>query len=268
MKREIDAIYKSLCADILKFGVPVGNTKELTNIKITLHDIEHNIVSIRDLSPSYLFGEWLWYFTGRRDTNFISKFGAMWSRLTDDGKNANSAYGWLMKSAFGFDQIEKVIELLKTDPHSRRAVININTPNPNVIETKDEPCTIMLQFLLRDGKLYCTTVMRSNDIYLGFPYDIAFFTEVQKIIADRLKVEYGTYTHFATSFHVYDRDLPVIREIASKPITSLSKPIIFDRNKFHMCKWQMSQIVKNSNNAKEKVIELMKEFCDLEIKED
>ena len=89
---------------------------------------------------------------------------------------------------------------MTVDPNTRRAVVNINVPNVNVIETKDEPCTIALQFLNRDGKLHCTAIMRSNDIWFGTPYDWAFFIELQKVIADKLGLGYGTYTHFATSF--------------------------------------------------------------------
>lgn len=227
--REIDDIYFKLCKKVI-FGKRVGNTLESNNVMVTLHDIRENIVSIRDLSVNYLLGEWSWYFLGRNDVEFISVFGSMWRNLSDDGVTNNSAYGYLMKYRFAFDQIEKVVELLKRDPESRRAVINLNTPNERVIETKDEPCTIALQFLIRDEKLHCTAIMRSNDIYLGFPYDVAFFTELQKYIADRLMIDYGNYTHIAISLHLYDRDLWKIDDILDGPV---SKEIIVDRNKFH-----------------------------------
>ena len=229
MMKEIDEIYVNLCKQV-HFGKRVGNTLEANNVMITLHDIRDNIVTVRDISPCYLLGEWLWYFSGRNDVEFISAFGSMWEKLSDDGITNNSAYGYLMKRAFGFDQIEKVIELLKKDPDSRRAVINLNTPNAKVIETKDEPCTISLQFMIRSERLNCTAVMRSNDIYLGFPYDVAFFTELQKYIADRLMVDYGTYTHFAGSLHLYDRNWSKIDEIIDNPV---SKEVCIDRDKFH-----------------------------------
>ena len=98
-----------------------------------------------------------------------------------------------------------------------------------MIETKDEPCTIALQFRIRDNKLHCTGIMRSNDIWYGFPYDIAFFTELQMMMADELGVEYGSYTHFVTSLHVYNKDLDKIIKIISNPI---SVPIRFDRESF------------------------------------
>lgn len=227
---KIDNIYYDLCYKLLKCGNEVKGTRELNNVKIELEDINENIVSIRDISPAYLFGEWVWYFTGRNSMKFISAFGSMWEKLSDDGETNNSAYGYIMKSKYGFDQIETIVELLKKDPESRRAVININTPNPNVITTKDEPCTIALQFMIRNGKLNCTAMMRSNDIWFGFPYDVAFFTELQKYIADQLNIEYGTYTHFVTSLHLYERNYEDVEKIIDDPI---SKPIYFDRKKFH-----------------------------------
>ncbi len=229
--REIDQIYLNLCKDLYTEGKKVGNTRELSNVTITLNNIEENVVGIRNISASYLFGEWLWYFTARNNTKFISKFGSMWEKLSDDGITNNSAYGYIMMQKFGFDQIAKVIELLKADPNSRRAVINLNTPNQRVIETKDEPCTIALQFRIRNNKLYCTTMMRSNDIWFGLPYDIAFFTELQMFIADALGIEYGSYTHFDVSLHVYEKDIPKIQNIVFYRFKE--KIITFDRKKFH-----------------------------------
>lgn len=239
--REIDNLYWHMCQVVLN-GSKVGNTHEARNVCVTLHDINDNVVGIRDISPCYLLGEWLWYFIGRNDVEFISAFGSMWKRLSDDGKTNNSAYGYLMKWAFGFDQIEKIIELLSKDPNSRRAVINLNTPNEKVIETKDEPCTIALQFFIRSGKLYCTAMMRSNDIYLGFPYDVAFFTELQKYIADRLGVGYGSYTHFATSLHVYERDVEKLDNIVNNPEL---KRVKINRDKFHMWKYEVAKLISD-----------------------
>lgn len=255
-EKNIDDIYLTICKDLLH-APKVGNTRELRDVKLVLTDISNNIVSVRDISPSYLFGELLWYFTGKNDVEFIAKFSKMWERLSDDDVTNNSAYGFLMKYAHEFDQIEKMIELLQHDPESRRAVINLNTPNPWVIETKDEPCTIALQFLIRNGKLYCTTMMRSNDIWFGLPYDIAFFTTLQKYIATRLDVEYGTYTHFVTSLHMYDRDAEQISKIVDDPT---SKPINFNESAFFRNYDFLAGLVSHSRNPKEDVIQLFKDF--------
>lgn len=256
VSRDIDDIYFILCRDLLH-SKKVGNTRELTNVKIQLTNIGNNVVSIRDISPSYLIGELLWYFTGRNDMKFISRFSKFWEKISDDGVTSNSAYGYIMKKKHGFDQIEKIIELLQKDPDSRRAVINLNEANERVIETKDEPCTIAVQFLLRNGKLDCTTMMRSNDIWFGFPYDVAFFTELQKYVADRLGVGYGFYTHFVTSMHLYDRDAEKVRAIVDDPTI---KPVTFDRKAFHDHCENMAELVAGYNND---LIPFRRYFMDL-----
>lgn len=225
----IDDIYLTLVKDLLK-ARRVGNTKELLNVKITLKDITKNIVSIRGLSPSYLFGELLWYLNADNSLEFISQFSSFWNKLSDDGETCNSAYGYLIEKAHGYNQLEKVIEILKEDPNSRRAKININFPSDRVDTTKDEPCTMSVHFMIRHNKLDCTVVMRSNDIWFGFPYDVAFFTELQKLVAKELGVGYGWYTHFAVSLHMYDRDIEKLAEIVENPV---SKPIEFNRAKFY-----------------------------------
>jgi thymidylate synthase len=231
----VNEAYKSLC-ELLVDAPVVGNTREINNLKVEIEDVSNSIVSVRNTSLTYLLGELLWYFNGSRSLDYISKYSSFWKHISDDGVTSNSAYGYLLKYKHGFDQIEKVIELLKKDINSRRAVININVPNKHVIETKDEPCTIALQFLARNGKLSCTAIMRSNDIWFGTPYDWAFFIELQKFIADRLGLEYGTYTHFATSFHVYERNIEEVERIADSAIEDLYVPVEFDRDKFHKVK--------------------------------
>lgn len=219
----INDAWSRVADKILVDGNKVSGTQEISNVIFEITDIEKNILTIRDkFALHYYLGEMIWYASGANDVSFISKYGKIWQILSDDGIVNNSAYGYILKYKHGFDQIEKMVELLKFDKNSRRAVININVPNENVIETKDEMCTIALQFLLRDGKLNATGIMRSNDMSTGTPYDIYYFTEIQKYIANALDVDYGTYTHFVTSMHIYDRD-----------ISKISKSIENYRNDIH-----------------------------------
>lgn len=216
IKDNINDIYLDICRNILD-APEVNGTNELNNYIFTLKDISKNIITLKEknISKAYLIAELLWYFNGRNDCEFIGKFASLWNRITDDGITSNSAYGYIVFEKHNFNQLDKIVELLRIDPNSRRAVININIPNEKVIETKDEPCTIALQFLIRDNKLNCTTMMRSNDIWFGLPYDIVFFTTIQKIIANKLNIETGTYTHFVTSLHMYERNRKQISNIVN-----------------------------------------------------
>lgn len=243
-KGTVNYIYRQICRDLLRNGhdadtttATKGTSKELNNYSFTIEDIENNVVTLksRNISYSYLAGEILWYWNARNDLDFIRHFSSFWDKISDDGKTANSAYGYLLQKKHGFNQIEKIIELLKKDPSSRRAVLNINIPNENVIETKDEPCTIALNFFIRNEKLHCTGIMRSNDVNFGLTYDLSYFTQLQKYIAKELSKELGyyikpgSYTHFAVSMHFYDKDYDLIRRIASGDLQSTSTKLNIDR---------------------------------------
>lgn len=206
--KSMNDIYRQLCGKISVQGQEAAGTKEMLNSGFTLLDITDNIATVRTgYSVSYMLGELALYFTGRDDVEFISKC------ISDDGVTNRSAYDAIVFNRYGFDQVAQVIDTLKRDPYSRSAVINFNVPNPERFETKDETYTIALVFELREGKLDCTGIMRSNDVWLGTPYDVVFFTELQKYIANELGVGYGKYTHFAVSLHAYEKDIDRVREV-------------------------------------------------------
>ena len=212
----MNKIYLDLCKKLLNAPV-VGNTRELNNYKFELKNITNSIITIRNISKKYLLAELLWYLNERNDTQFIGQFASLWNNISDDGKTSNSAYGYILGQKYGFNQIEQIIQLLKKDPNSRRAVLNISDPAINRITTKDMQCTVCLQFLLRENKLYCTTYMRSNDVWFGLPYDVVYFTLLQRYIAYRLDAGYGTYTHFVGSMHMYLKDEANIRKMIECP---------------------------------------------------
>ena len=243
----MDVIYRKICNDLDKTGNEVRGTKELNNYSFTLTNLDNNVINVRNISESYLCGELLWYALGRKDVAFINKFAGLWGRISDDGETSYSAYGDIVFNRHGFNQVEKIIQLLCNDPMSRRAVINFNVPNKNVIETKDEICTIALQFLIRNGKLNCTCIMRSNDIWYGLPYDTVFFTELTKYIARRLRIPYGEYTHTVISLHVYERNYDDIKKSATAIADS---KITIDFEKIVAYKFILEHIVEKSETPK------------------
>lgn len=163
---------------------------------------------VRNLSYKYMIGEMLWYILAENTyEGSIDKFSSYWKKISNEDGTVNSNYGWCIKSKYGFDQLKYIIELLKKDQSSRQAVIHIKEPR-NIFDnpTNDVNCTVCLQFIIRENKLYMTTYMRSNDLWLGFPYDIFNFTALQIYLSMALKVELGTYTHIAGSLHLYEKD--------------------------------------------------------------
>lgn len=110
-------------------------------------------------------------------------------------------------------QLDRIVEKIKQDPDTRQAVVTIwdpmrdHFPNP---PSKDVPCTIMQQFLLRKDQLIMHTTMRSNDVHWGVAYDIFAFTQLQLAVASALGVAPGVYHHHAVSLHAYERDFDVL----------------------------------------------------------
>lgn len=189
-----------------------GVVGEVLNAVTVIEDPTRGIIfsDIRKMPMRYAVGEILWYLSGSNKLKDIEGYSGFWKNISDDGETLNSAYGYRIFHQFGFDQWEHVKKQLTDDPTSRQAVIHIKDASNK--PTKDTPCTVALQYLIRDGKLHATTYMRSNDIWRGFPYDVFAFTAFQIKMAMELGVGIGEYTHIAGSLHLYKGDVVNVSE--------------------------------------------------------
>lgn len=185
---------------------------EIVNAVTVINDPTRCIMTnnIRKMSMRYAVGELLWYLSGNNKLEEIQKYTKAWDRMSDDGETVNSNYGFCIMDKYGFDQWEYVEQMLRDNPATRQAVIHIKTADDTA--SKDVNCTVCLQFFIRDGKLYMTTYMRSNDIWLGFPFDVFQFTAMQVLMSMKLGVGLGTYTHIACSLHLYKRNVVEVGE--------------------------------------------------------
>lgn len=183
-----------------------GVKGEVLNAVTIIKDPTRGIIQsdIRKMPMRYAVGELMWYMSGNPNLSAIRNYTTAWDRMSDDGETVNSNYGWCIQYKYDFDQWDYVKGLLMKDPNSRQAVIHIKAADDT--PSKDVNCTVCLQFLLREGKLNMTVYMRSNDIWMGFPYDVFSFTAMQCKMAMELNVGIGTYTHIAGSLHLYERN--------------------------------------------------------------
>ena len=186
-------------------------------------NLSHN--KVRDMSIRYAIGEYLWYESASNLLKPIQAFTKGWDRMSDDGIHVNSNYGHLIKKKYGFDQFDMCHRELLQAPQSRRAVLHYKYPFDFVESpSKDVPCTLSQQFIIRDGALHSIVNMRSNDIWNGIPYDIFFFTSNQIKMAMLLNIPIGMYMHNAGSLHMYKRDYETALANESK---------LSDKNKKH-----------------------------------
>jgi thymidylate synthase len=108
-------------------------------------------------------------------------------------------------------QIPFIYEELKRNPHSRRAVIDIRDWQTDTKKGNTSPaCLQHIQYFIRDGKLHCKVLMRSNDAPEATFMNMFAFIMLQKRTAYELGVEIGSYTHRANSFHCYEKDFKLL----------------------------------------------------------
>jgi thymidylate synthase len=160
----------------------------------------------RKLGYRFMAAEAAWILSGDNRVETISPYSKEISNFSDDGKVFAGAYGPKV-----LDQIEYVVESLAKDRDTRQAVLTIWRENPG--PSKDVPCTVSVQWLVRDGLLHCVDTMRSSDLWLGHPYDVVNFSMLSVMVAvelrDKFDVKVGLGSLFlqAGSKHVYERNL-------------------------------------------------------------
>jgi thymidylate synthase len=129
-------------------------------------------------------------------------------QFTDDGI-FYGAYGSRLHGQLG-----DLVRRLQADMDSRQAVMTIFDGGRDLAAAKkDIPCTINFQFMVRDNRLEMRTTMRSNDLWLGTPYDLTQFAMLQCTVAQVLGVRPGRYYHSVGSLHLYERDFAKAEKI-------------------------------------------------------
>lgn len=197
----------------------VGQCTEIVGWSGVLTDITRNFLmnTRRRLSPMYACAELVWYLSGEQTIDRIKAYAPQYVKFADEHGVAYGAYGHRLKSNIpGLHQLWLLLRVLREQSKTRQAVITMWKPaDLHVIlydTPADVPCTLTWQFLVRDGRLHMVCSMRSNDVWLGMPYDIFVNTSIQSVIADTLGIEYGTYTHHVGSLHLYEKNATVATE--------------------------------------------------------
>jgi hypothetical protein len=159
--------------------------------------------------PQYGAGELLWYLSGRDDLKMIEAYAPSYSQWSDNGVSLFGAYGPRIK----FNQI---VDMLRGHEDSRRVVVPIYGMQHFNAVSKNVPCTSSWQFLVENGRLNMVCTMRSNDAWLGMPYDVWVATLIQWLLADELGLELGWYQHQAGSLHLYEQHTDKAREVEAE----------------------------------------------------
>jgi len=223
-------LFTAACQAVLAMGkraAPRGlATVEVLGASLCLTDPRRRLVDVppvRVLNPAFAAAETVWILSGSDDP-WIYAYNQRLAGYADHGR-LMGAYGPRLRRWHGAtDQLGQVRDLLAGDPDSRRAVVQLFDPGTDFRGYKDVPCTLGYRFFLRDGLLQMHTTMRSQDLWLGFGYDIFTATVIQELLAGWLGAGLGDYHHHVDSLHLYAGDLPAARRLpavaAPGPVTT------------------------------------------------
>lgn len=165
------------------------------------------------MSVSFAIVEVIGIVAGRQDSTYLNFFNPRLPQFAGSGLDYPGAYGYRLRNHFGMDQLERVCSALARNSNSRQAVLQIWDPNADIPladgspTSPDIPCNLCSMLKLRNGKLYWTQIMRSNDLFRGTPYNFVQFTMLQELLAGWLGATMGSYTQLSDSLHVYEHDL-------------------------------------------------------------
>lgn len=170
----------NLIEQIIVCGKPVSprnmSCLEVVNMHTTIYMHSPIVTAIkRKLGYRFLFAEAAWILSGDYRVETIQPYSKSIANFSDNGLTFFGAYGPKI-----LEQLPYVCNKLVEDDNTRQAVLTIWRENPP--NTKDMPCTISVQFLIRGDKLHCIVNMRSSDAWLGWPYDTFNFSMLSALI--------------------------------------------------------------------------------------
>lgn len=171
---------------------------------------EDNTYTVQNMSVHNCYG-FQWRFFG----------GKYHPELADTNSNIKD-----LEKIGGFDQLEYVEELLRNDPYSRRIMISAWNPY-DMDKMALPPCHYSIQFYVDECKITCKKrlnchfIMRSNDVFLGHPFNISSYAIMTYILALRHDMIPGKLVYTGSDVHIYKNHMEQTVELFNRPIRPL-----------------------------------------------
>ena len=192
-----------------------GPTREILHAAFSIENPRQRWVMSRTppINVAFALAEIVWIVKGRRDLKFLEFWNRNLGHYVGKGPELHGSYGHRLRGHTGTDQLKRAYDSLRHEPNTRQVVLQIwdsaiDLPAADGSPAdQDIPCNVASLLKVRDGKLEWTQIIRSNDVFLGVPYNFVQFTILQEIVAGWLGIECGSYNQISDSLHVYERDM-------------------------------------------------------------
>lgn len=210
--------YKDLLQHILDNGVVKTDRTGTGTISCFGYQMRFDLqqgfplVTTKKLHLKSIIHELLWFLKGDTNIAYLTEHGVkIWDEWADEHGNLGPVYGkqwrsWIGADGKTYDQIADVLHQIKTNPDSRRMIVNAW----NVADLPDmalSPCHALFQFYVANGKLSCQLYQRSADVFLGVPFNIASYALLTMMMAQITGLQYGEFIHSFGDVHLYRNHL-------------------------------------------------------------
>nr|AIA13875.1 thymidylate synthase [uncultured bacterium] len=181
------------------------------------------LLTTKKLHTKSIIYELLWFLRGETNIKYLKERGVnIWNEWADERGDLGPVYGaqwraWRAGDGQTVDQISRVIEQIKSDPDSRRLIVNAWNVG-ELSKMRLAPCHLLFQFYVADGRLSCQLYQRSADIFLGVPFNIASYALLTMMIAQVSDLNPGEFVHTLGDAHLYSNHLEQARlQLAREP---------------------------------------------------
>ncbi len=186
------------------------------------------MLTTKKLHMKSIVHELLWFLAGDTNIGYLKDHGVrIWDEWADSDGNLGPVYGkqwrsWAAPDGRTIDQISDAVDLIKTDPDSRRIIISAWNPAdiPNMALA---PCHCLFQFYVGAGRLSCQLYQRSADVFLGVPFNIASYALLTEMLAQATGLKPGSFVHTLGDAHLYNNHFAQVDEQLSRSPRALPK---------------------------------------------
>ena len=231
--------YEDFLGHVLQNGTKKADRTGTGTLSVFGHQMRFDLaqgfplITTKKVHLKSVVGELLWFLRGESNVAWLQENGIrIWNEWADDNGELGPVYGvqwrsWPTPDGQHIDQIEQVIQTLRSNPDSRRIIVSAW----NVAELDQMalmPCHAFFQFYVADGKLSCQLYQRSADLFLGVPFNIASYALLTHMVAQQAGLEIGEFIWTGGDCHIYNDHFDQVREQLSRapyefPTLSLTK---------------------------------------------
>lgn len=206
--------YLDLMRHVLEAGVEKNDRTGTGTLSVFGYQMRFDLgegfpaVTTKRLHLKSIIHELLWFLRGETNVRYLQERGvSIWDEWADEDGDLGPVYGaqwrrWRAADGREVDQISRVIDQIKTDPDSRRLIVsawNVGELDRMALQ----PCHVLFQFYVADGRLSCQMYQRSADIFLGVPFNIASYALLVMMIAQVCGLRPGELVHTLGDAHLY-----------------------------------------------------------------